>query len=37
VLMHSVVGGFGMGLADRWGRQKTIIYYSIISIIGEYR
>ncbi|RSH85778.1 hypothetical protein EHS25_003919 [Saitozyma podzolica] len=30
----AVLGGFGMGLADRWGRQKTIIYYSIISIIA---
>ncbi|GFZ52179.1 hypothetical protein JCM24511_09952 [Saitozyma sp. JCM 24511] len=30
----AVLGGFGMGLADRWGRQKTIIYYSVISIIG---
>lgn len=37
VLMQALVGGFGMGLADRWGRQKTIIYYSVISIIGEYR
>jgi hypothetical protein len=26
-----------MGLADRWGRKMTIIYYSIISIIGDLR
>ncbi|CAD6585392.1 MAG: hypothetical protein TREMPRED_004125 [Tremellales sp. Tagirdzhanova-0007] len=30
----AILGGFGMGLADRWGRQKTIVYYSVISIIG---
>ncbi|KAL7420411.1 hypothetical protein Q5752_005381 [Cryptotrichosporon argae] len=30
----AVLGGFGMGAADRWGRQKIIIYYSVISIVG---
>jgi hypothetical protein len=29
------VGGFGMALADRYGRKQIIVYYSVISIVGE--